>query len=192
MNPFGSDKPFHTFAGKSYLDIYEAHLADIEVRDLLEIGVHRGESLRMWKNEFPGARIVGLDINPNCGKPEGCEVVIGSQDDPEVLRSLGEFDVVVDDGSHLNRHILASFKALWPKVRPGGMYAIEDLDCSYADLTEHSQTWPGMSYVKGSRKNRRADLDRLFSRLIHLMDNEQGDVSELQFTSRLCIIRKVP
>jgi methyltransferase family protein len=192
LEPYESDKPFHTFAGKSYLDVYGSHLDTINVRDVLELGVLKGHSLLMWRNAFPSARIVGLDIDPGCAWPKGCEVVIGSQDDAELLSSLGEFDVVVDDASHINELTLASFRALWPKVRPGGMYAIEDLDCSYVDLTEISQTWPGMNHVTGPRKNNRKVINDLLFGLIKAMDNGGGDVAEVQFTYRLCIIRKVP
>lgn len=193
MKTFNSDKPLHAFAGKSYIDVYEAHLATIEVQSLLEIGVYRGESLKMWRHAFPGARIVGLDIDPDCERVDGCEVVIGDQGDTDLLDSLGEFDVVVDDGSHINSLTVKSFYSLWPHVRPNGMYAIEDLDCSYMDLTEPSKAWPGMEHVTEPRRNDRRDLNNLlFYPLIRELDGAYGDVCEVQFTSKLCVIRKVP
>jgi hypothetical protein len=60
----------------------------------------------------------------------------GSQDDIPFLKSVnaenGYFDVIVDDGGHLMRHQITSFIYLFPKVRSGGEYAIEDLQTSYA------------------------------------------------------------
>ena len=52
------------------------------------------------------------------------------------LRSLGDqygpFDLIIDDGSHVNAHILASFNALFGDyLKPGGFYVIEDLDTAY-------------------------------------------------------------
>jgi len=45
----------------------------------------------------------------------------------------GGFDIIIDDGSHVPRHILFTFKHLFPHVRPGGVYIIEDNGFSYTD-----------------------------------------------------------
>ena len=42
-------------------------------------------------------------------------------------RDRGDFDFIIDDGGHKNPQILASFNTLWPTVKPGGLYFIEDL-----------------------------------------------------------------
>ena len=59
----------------------------------------------------------------------------GDQGDEQFLdsmaRELGPFDIIIDDGSHMSHHVLASFNALFPHVRPGGIYVIEDLGTSY-------------------------------------------------------------
>jgi hypothetical protein len=43
------------------------------------------------------------------------------------------WDIIIDDGSHLPEHQLVSFTALFPFVRPGGVYVIEDIETSYFD-----------------------------------------------------------
>ncbi|MFE3638938.1 class I SAM-dependent methyltransferase [Streptomyces sp. NPDC059168] len=43
----------------------------------------------------------------------------------------GPFDIVIDDGSHLNEHVLTSFEALFPHLRPGGLYVVEDTQTAY-------------------------------------------------------------
>ncbi|HKN55231.1 MAG TPA: class I SAM-dependent methyltransferase, partial [Amycolatopsis sp.] len=62
-------------------------------------------------------------------------VLRGDQNDPAQLEALakehGPFDIVIDDGSHINEHVLTSFHALFPHVRTGGFYVIEDLWTSY-------------------------------------------------------------
>jgi len=95
-----------------------------------------GESLRMWKAYFLKGRIVGIDI---CDKTQFREPRIDirqcDQTDAEALRQLsaeyGGFDIVIDDGSHLNEHVIATFKLLFPLMRPGGIYAIEDTQTAY-------------------------------------------------------------
>jgi hypothetical protein len=128
-----------------YADAYERHLGHLRARPitLLEIGVggyadpdRGGESLRMWKEFFPRGRIVGIDIHPKTGIAEDRIVILqGDQGDPgfldEVAARYGPFDVVVDDGSHVCSHVIASFRQLFGHLTDGGIYAIEDLQTSY-------------------------------------------------------------
>lgn len=123
-----------------YFEIYETHLArfrNTKVR-MLEIGVQNGGSQEMWRDYMgPDALLYGVDINPDCAKLNGDagEVRIGSQDDPEFLRrvidEMGGVDVVLDDGSHVMKHIRTSFDTLFPYVSEGGIYIVEDLHTAY-------------------------------------------------------------
>jgi hypothetical protein len=128
-----------------YAGAYERHLGHLRARPitLLEIGVggyadpeQGGESLRMWKEFFPRARIIGIDIHPKAGIADDRIVVLqGDQSDPGFLDDLaarhGPFDVVIDDGSHVCAHVIASFRRLFGHLTDGGIYAIEDLQTSY-------------------------------------------------------------
>jgi hypothetical protein len=110
---------------------------------VLEIGVGGyqdpsvgGASLRMWRSYFPRATVYGLDLYPKRFADNLRLVLIqGDQSDADTLRRLVElcppFDLVVDDGSHIRSDIIASFEALFPAVKPGGFYAIEDLHAVY-------------------------------------------------------------
>jgi hypothetical protein len=137
----GTDK----WGGHGYARHYDTHFARLRqapVR-LLEIGIggdedpHAGgASLRMWRDYFPQGRIHGVDVwdkRPHDG--ERITTHKGSQDDRAFLEALcrehGPFDVIVDDGSHHNRHVLASFDILYPHLKPGGLYAIEDAQTAY-------------------------------------------------------------
>ena len=57
----------------------------------------------------------------------------GSQVDTDFLQSLcneiGNFDIIVDDGSHINEHVIKSFEFLFPKLKKGGisLYANESI-----------------------------------------------------------------
>jgi len=123
-----------------YLSAYERHFAayrDTPVR-MLEIGVDKGGSLEMWRKYFGiNATIFGIDLNPDCASrvtPPN-QVRIGSQADPQFLRSvvdeMGTPDIILDDGSHFARHQRISFDTLFPLLREGGLYLIEDLHTSY-------------------------------------------------------------
>jgi len=132
----GTVRPSADLAPKSYTIPYFRYLERIrnEPLALLEIGVKRGSSLRMWEAFLPNAAIFGIDINPTCldhATPRS-RVFIGDQGDPNFLQSVVDaagrkFDVIIDDGSHVMEHHQASLKFLWPHLRDGGWYAIEDL-----------------------------------------------------------------
>ncbi len=126
-----------------YLEIYERHFEPLRQQEeplrILELGVSRGGSLEVWRKYFgPRARIVGIDIDPECAQrvdPENT-VIIGDQSDPAVLSAAierlgGAIDLVIDDGSHLGRHQIPTFEYLYPRISERGIYVCEDLHCSY-------------------------------------------------------------
>ena len=131
-----------------YASHYDKHLRErrSEARRVLEIGVGGyndpamgGASLRMWRDYFPEATIIGVDVHDKSQlQGERIVTVQGDQSDPTFLKRLGQshgpFDLVVDDGSHISADVIATFHALFPFVVDGGTYAIEDLQSGY---------WPG-------------------------------------------------
>jgi cephalosporin hydroxylase len=114
---------------RHYFDIYDRHFDRFRGKRVrvLEIGVDHGGSLQLWKRYFgPDSQIVGLDIDPRCAEYAENQIAIhiGNQADVALLKSLGPFDIVIDDGSHRLQDQLASFEALWPSTR--SVYLIED------------------------------------------------------------------
>jgi hypothetical protein len=125
---------------KHYFPIYERHFRDFVYKPVtfIEIGCGRGGSLQMWKRYFgPHARIVGIDILPECKEFEEdqIEIRIGAQQDRQFLENvIAEFgapDIVLDDGSHVMSHVIASFQFLYPRVAKNGIYMVEDLHTAY-------------------------------------------------------------
>ena len=121
---------------RHYFPIYDRHLGPFQAtaQRVLEIGIDHGGSLQIWKRFFPVAEIVGVDIDPRCKayEEDRIKVEIGSQDNREFLLSLGEFDIVIDDGSHQIRDQELSFASLWPRTK--SVYLIEDCHGSYPSL----------------------------------------------------------
>lgn len=127
----------------NYTHIYQSHFAPIRrsARSVLEIGVG-GETSATTTSRRPGAslcgcgrQIVGIDIHEK--DVAGPRIVFerGDQSERDFLRDLvrryGPFDLVVDDGSHIGRHIIASYSVLWEAVKPMGFYVIQDLAVAY-------------------------------------------------------------
>jgi cephalosporin hydroxylase len=123
-----------------YFDIYDRHFSPYRGRkvNIVEFGVSHGGSLQMWRTYF-GRRavITGVDVDPRCATltSKGINVVIGDQENREFLNDLadrvGEIDVVIDDGGHTMAQQIATFEELWPRVRDGGIFLVEDLHTSY-------------------------------------------------------------
>lgn len=138
---FSADTNVHKW--HHYFDIYTKHFEAYRNRPIrmLEIGVYRGGSLRMWKDYFhPDSTIVGIDIDKTCKDHEIADrkvfVRIGSQADPafltEVADEFGPFDIILDDGSHKTHHQNVSFGALFRgALADGGCYMVEDVHTNY-------------------------------------------------------------
>ncbi len=110
---------------------------------LLEIGIgghnkpmNGGQSLRMWKYYFRRGEIFGLDIHDK-KKLEEKRIKIFTCDQTdekkleEINNNYGDFDIIIDDGSHINEHIIKTFNILFPKLKTNGIYVIEDIQTSY-------------------------------------------------------------
>ena len=124
----------------SYFKFYDKYFSKFRNRKckILEIGVYRGGSLQMWQNYFSkDSLVVGMDINPECSAytGENIEIFIGDQSNKEHLSELvkkyGKFDVIIDDGSHVAGHQIASFEYLIDYLNDDGVYLVEDVmgDC---------------------------------------------------------------
>lgn len=144
---------------KHYFPAYERHFARYINQSLtfIEIGCGNGGSLQLWKQYFgPFATIVGIDIRPECAafEEDQVHIRIGDQSDHGFLASIveefGPPDIVLDDGSHMMRHIKASFQYLYPHVAPQGVYFVEDLHTAYWDEFEGGHKRPG-SFIEACK-----------------------------------------
>jgi cephalosporin hydroxylase len=117
-----------------YLPVYQRMAEQIgPAGKVLEVGVRGGESLRLWQALFPEGLVAGVD-NDTEGPavwPAGTVSIAAGQDDPEMAKqarqaSPGGYDLIVDDASHQGPLSQATFALLWPLVKPGGWYVVED------------------------------------------------------------------
>jgi glycosyltransferase involved in cell wall biosynthesis len=137
----------------SYTPRYHQLLHDKKVTNFLEIGIgtvslmkpivgetyRPGASLRMWRDYFPEASIYGCDIDRSVlFEEERIKTFWVDQNSTHELETCVpdiQYDVILDDGSHILEHNVTSFKALWSRVAPGGLYIIEDAEaCKFETL----------------------------------------------------------
>lgn len=123
---YGSDK---ASIEHNYCQFYEDTLPN-NPKKILEIGVFKGASIRMWKEYFPDAEIHGLDLFIENEIPDipGVTWHKGHQCDYFLLEELRkhDFDVIIDDASHNSRDQLITFFGLFN----GKHYYIEDIHCA--------------------------------------------------------------
>lgn len=177
-------KNFTEKVGHGYLPIYEKLWLPIQEEPitLLEIGIYNGNSMRTWCEWFPNATIVGIDHNPNNPmKVDRAKTHFGKQEDWEFLSTVAneykQFDIIIDDGSHIWLHQQLTFEYLWPVVKPGGMYIIEDLHTSLDPF------WSG-----GAATNTVDFIKPLVEEVILY----QQDIYSIQVYNKLAIFHKGP
>jgi hypothetical protein len=193
---YGTDK----IGAHFYTQHYSRYFAPIRKRrmTILEIGVggyddpmEGGESLRMWKRYFPNSQIVGIDLYDKSRLAERrIDTIQCDQTDAaqltEISRRYGGFDIVIDDGSHLNEHVIRTFQILFLLLKNPGYYVIEDLQTAY---------WPSWGGFKGT-----SSMDFLKSLLdgLNYVENPflgqptyfDRHITEIAFFHNLCFIRK--
>jgi hypothetical protein len=131
-------------SGHGYTKVYRHFLRPYKFQAvrLLEIGVggrgptDGGASLRMWKDYFPFGKIYALDLLDKSRLEEPrIRTFQGDQTDPEALMRVtnesGDLDIIIDDGSHRNDHVIRTFELLFPRLKLGGLYFVEDVQTSY-------------------------------------------------------------
>lgn len=128
-----------------YAQHYQTHFKSRRRKKMVvfEIGVGGyqdpkagGGSLRMWRRYFPNAQIVGLDYYDKSPHAETrIRIYQGDQSDEALLKRIvsevGRPDIIIDDGSHVNAHVIKSFEVLFPLLADDGIYAIEDTQTAY-------------------------------------------------------------
>jgi hypothetical protein len=113
-----------------YTTYYARHLRKLRrsTRCVLEIGiggyedpVSGGNSLYMWRSYFRRATVYGVDLyEKQLDDDPGVVALRADQSDPRSLQRIiatcPVVDVIIDDGSHIGEHIVASFTELFPAL----------------------------------------------------------------------------
>ncbi len=144
----GTDKStaFHGYT-PTYTELFEGRR--LNPVQLLEIGVATGCSVRTWLDYFPRATVVGVDIAPQFSwtDPRYHQIIADQYREAEMaerVKPFAPFDIVIDDGCHKADACVRSFNALWPLVKSGGYYIVEDVGTFWHPMyqsTAEGWTW---------------------------------------------------
>lgn len=153
--------------------VYKGHLAHhytrvyhelfrskaLEPIRILEIGLCRGRvegwtqdqvpSLQMWLDYFPNAEVIGVDIEDfSWFSHSRVRIHRVDQGDRTMLAELASkenaLDIIIDDGSHASVHQHLTLGVLFPSLKPGGLFVIEDLDWQPPEIPSNGAPWSRM------------------------------------------------
>lgn len=134
----GTDKESNHCYGNAYESLFTypeterrySESSRYDIRLVMEVGVADGSCLLAWKEVFPLALIVGMDIHhSDKAHGERIEFHIGDQrskEDCERTAAGRQFDVIIEDATHKLENTFLTLFWLWPYVKVGGLYIVEE------------------------------------------------------------------
>lgn len=177
----------------TYHNVYSKIFEGIrnETFSLLEIGIHEGASLNVWRDYLTNANIYGLDINREFSHDRGY-IFKGDQNNlfdlEKITSEIKSCKVIIDDASHNPQHQIKTFNYLFENLlEDGGYYIIEDVETSY---------WDPLSELYGYEIGYLNVVD-YFSKLTHNVNykyngfNNTLKIESILFTSNCIVIKKL-
>jgi hypothetical protein len=130
-----------------YTKYYQKHFEELrnEPITLVEIGYggynysdRGGAGARMWLEYFSEAKIISVDLywKDNTPKDNRYLFIQKSQDEENLKDDVlcyGQPSIIIDDASHICDLTLKTFDILFPVLKSGGWYVIEDVEGSFFD-----------------------------------------------------------
>jgi len=152
-----NESKYQSYKLKKYFKVYDEIFSPYKNKKItfVEIGILNGGSLLIWKKFFgDNARIIGIDMNPDCKKFEkdGFEIFIGDQSSPifwkNFFEKVGKIDLILDDGGHTNKQQVTTVVSCVPNINDGGMVIIEDTHTSYMKEFSNPQKYSFINFSK--------------------------------------------
>ena len=152
-NQYNTDKGTNVvcdngFKGHGFTEFYYDHIKHLNKPTILEIGVWKGASTKMF-NEFFNyeCEIYCIDIDPNrdaSNLGDNVHFYVVDQGNEEQLKNfvkeIGDvkFDIILDDGSHQIYHQMLTYSILRKLLKKDGMYIMEDLHTSFSEFSSYN------------------------------------------------------
>lgn len=182
---------------KAYFDAYAALFRPMVGKSvrMVELGIFEGGSALLLAEMFPTARIAAFDLRPESlavlrhvqrmGYSDRIQLFYKtSQSDAHALHAgiagfLGEgpIDIVIDDASHHYNHTRNSFEIVFPLLRPGGLYVIEDWAWAHWPTPAYD-SWPGTA------------MSSLVLELVMTLASAPREISEIVVRPGMVVVTK--
>jgi SAM-dependent methyltransferase len=151
----------------SYIEVYDEIFEPYQNQhvDLLEIGNNGGGSIKLWLDYFDSCNIFGMEINRLKELEDlneqynNVNILMGvdayRMDSVVSMGRRGQFDIIIDDGSHLLMHQIFFINSYKELLKPGGVLVIEDVQSInwLSTLLENIQLTPEYRLKIYDRRN---------------------------------------
>ncbi len=191
----------------NYTEVYAQYFAPFKERPIkfLEIGIFQGNSVKLWESYFAQADLHFIDITFAAVQyfSKRSHYHLANQENPLDLEIVareagGNFDIILDDGGHTMNMQIVSFQTLFPHLKSGGMYIIEDLHTSYWPSHGGGGDKTTISFLKGlidelnfvGNHTTRASHRNLEPSLLNSLSQYQREIASIHFYDSLAIIIK--
>ena len=144
----GADHSYQYMYGKYLFPARYRPLKILEIGLGCDMGYGPGKSMELWLEIMPKATYYSIEFDAACAEKFrstlGNRIFSGDQSDVALLQRVKTgiptlLDIIIDDGSHISPHARVTFRELWSKLAPGGIYVIEDLQTNFWDDPPHYQ-----------------------------------------------------
>jgi hypothetical protein len=192
------DNCFRFYKMKGLIDEYAqlwSWRRDFHPQAILELGIWDGGSTAMWSECLRPQKLVAVDIQTK-GDSEYFRQYLSSrglrdriktywgtdQADSESLRAIvarefsGPLDLIIDDASHLYEPTKASFETLFPLLRAGGLYVIEDWAWAH---------WEGVDVGPAG-----SELTRLVFELVEATGSRMGWIEDVAVFRSFVVVER--
>ncbi len=192
----------------NFVEIYEKFFFQWKEEPIriLEIGIYGGGSLELWYKYFSKASVFGIDIDPKQGMDnDRVQTFVADQSNRNQLQKFidingGDFDIIIDDGGHTMEQQQISLGCLFPYVKSGGYYVIEDLHTSLPHIWPTFKATPETSTLTMLENFVRGTPPIMFSRYMrpYEMSDLQNNIDFVNINSRIrndnrsitCLLKK--
>jgi Methyltransferase domain len=151
------DDRFFILKSRTYLERCVEDFSDLGVANMVEAGVWQGGSVAWWNLALEPVNHLAFDLHDQqvsalerfADSTPSLTVAFGiDQGDADAVSTVVEqrfggqpLDLVIDDCSHLYEPSRVMFEVLFPLLRPGGWYVIEDWPWSHVPLVPENSAY---------------------------------------------------
>jgi predicted O-methyltransferase YrrM len=171
------------------------------IKQIVDLGIYKGGSIALYALLFMPLKLVGIEYSKEPVEPlnnfiakNGLQKQVSTyygvnQADSKQLRQIVgaefggvELDLVVDDASHYYAETRSSFETLFPMLRPGGIYIIEDWGWAH---------WAGDEWQKSKYfSSKSPSLTNLLIEISMLCASRPDLVASLQIEQSVIAVRR--
>ena len=205
QSKYSAGQNFVLMKRRRLIETYREVFESLAPSNLLELGIRRGGSMALYNLAFKPRIHVGIELEQQPipalaalvaevekqGRRLAPYFGVSQDNRPKLIEIVGDefgdgskrpLDMVIDDASHRLEPSTVSFETLFPLVRTGGLYALEDWGWAH---------WKGFQEKSAYFADQPA-LSNLVFQLLILHTCRPDIISELSVTPVVVFVRRGP